>query len=231
MPRTVCHYTDSAAFGGAEQMLARLAGSLDGRLWRPIVLHHGAQGLRPMLDALSLSDVEARAVPPLPDGAEGARALPRFVRELRALRPAVFHAHLTWPFGCKFALAGAIAARVPAIVATQHCFFRHAIDHLDAPAATIDRPWRGSVHRRLTVRRRVARGDVPGTAGQDRGGAELGRPVRVRRSAEPLAPRGAQPEWAAARGSPHRANDGGEGPRRSPARPDQAPAGPARARR
>ena len=153
MSGTVCLYTDSASFGGAEQMLVRLAGSLDRRIWRSVVLHHGGPGLRPMLDALSASGVQSRAVPPLPDGAGGARALPRFVRELRALAPAVFHAHLTWPFGAKFALAGAIAARVPAVVATEHCFFHL---RLTLPMRLQHRFVARGVDRHLAVSRYVA---------------------------------------------------------------------------
>jgi glycosyltransferase involved in cell wall biosynthesis len=41
---------------------------------------------------------------------------------LRARRPAVFHAHLSWPVACKWGLAAAVAARVPAVLATAQLF-------------------------------------------------------------------------------------------------------------
>ena len=40
------------------------------------------------------------------------------IRLLRAERPAIFHAHLTWPLACSAGLLAATLARVPAIVAT-----------------------------------------------------------------------------------------------------------------
>jgi glycosyltransferase involved in cell wall biosynthesis len=40
------------------------------------------------------------------------------VRLLRAERPSVFHAHLSWPLAAKYALAASVAARTPAVVAT-----------------------------------------------------------------------------------------------------------------
>jgi glycosyltransferase involved in cell wall biosynthesis len=58
-------------------------------------------------------------VQPMPDGLAGARRVVPFARLLRRRRPEVFHAHLTWPLACKFGLAGAVLARVPAVVATQ----------------------------------------------------------------------------------------------------------------
>jgi glycosyltransferase involved in cell wall biosynthesis len=41
---------------------------------------------------------------------------------LRRERPDVFHAHLTWPLAAMYPLAAAVAARVPAVVATFHLF-------------------------------------------------------------------------------------------------------------
>jgi glycosyltransferase involved in cell wall biosynthesis len=52
----------------------------------------------------------------------------QFTRDLRARRPEVFHAHLTWPLACKFGLVGAIMARVPAIVATVQLFVEFPLD-------------------------------------------------------------------------------------------------------
>jgi glycosyltransferase involved in cell wall biosynthesis len=43
-------------------------------------------------------------------------------RALREERPAIFHAHLTWPLACKYGVLAAWLARVPAIVATAHLY-------------------------------------------------------------------------------------------------------------
>ena len=64
----------------------------------------------------------------MPDGWEGAARVPQFVRQLRAKRPTVFHAHLTWPLACKFGLMSAVLARVPAVVATEHSFVEFYLD-------------------------------------------------------------------------------------------------------
>jgi glycosyltransferase involved in cell wall biosynthesis len=62
--------------------------------------------------------VPVRPIPPLPLGLRGARRLPGLVRLLRRERPAVFHAHMSSPVACKWGLAAAVAARVPAVVGT-----------------------------------------------------------------------------------------------------------------
>ena len=61
-------------------------------------------------------------LPALPEGVVGASRVPALARMLRSERPAVFHAHQTWPISCKWALAAACAARVPAVVATAQLF-------------------------------------------------------------------------------------------------------------
>jgi glycosyltransferase involved in cell wall biosynthesis len=122
LSRRVCYFTPASGFGGAEQALLTLAGGLDRRRWERVVMHHGLPGLTPLLEGSERIGAELMTVPPMPDGAQGAGRLPAFVRTLRAVKPAVFHAQLTWPFAAKFALAGAILARVPAVVATVHLF-------------------------------------------------------------------------------------------------------------
>jgi glycosyltransferase involved in cell wall biosynthesis len=123
-PAEVVLFTDTAGFGGAEQMLLALATGLDRGRWRPVIAHHpdGADVLAARADAL---EIERWPVPRMPDGATGARRLPRYVRSLRRRRPAVLHAHLTWPLACKFGLLGAVAARVPAVAATVQLFLDH----------------------------------------------------------------------------------------------------------
>ena len=73
--------------------------------------------------------IETHRVALMPEGLMGARALPSLVRRLRRLRPTVFHAHLNWPIACKYGLAAALAARVPAVIGTVHLF-------VDAPIGT-----------------------------------------------------------------------------------------------
>lgn len=121
MIRTVAYFTDSAAFGGAEQVLLTTIATLDRRRWRPVLLHYPEPGLAPLLEAAQRLEVTLRVVPRL-EGKQAAVRMMPFVRELRAECPAVFHAHLTWPLACRFALLGAALARVPAIVATEHLF-------------------------------------------------------------------------------------------------------------
>jgi hypothetical protein len=48
--------------------------------------------------------------------------LRRFVEELRAAEPTIFHAHLNWPLGCRFGVAADKISHVPAIVATSHLY-------------------------------------------------------------------------------------------------------------
>lgn len=122
MTRTVLYFTDSDGFGGAEQALLSLLRGLDRTRWRPLLFHHGEPGLAPLLEAARQLDVELYTVPRLPLGKEGALLTHHFVRQLHAVRPVVFHAHLVWPLACKYGLVSAILARVPAIVATTHLF-------------------------------------------------------------------------------------------------------------
>ncbi len=61
-------------------------------------------------------------LPRAPDGLAGARRMPALVRLLRAQRPAIVHAHLTWPLAMKWTLAAALAARVPAVVASVQLY-------------------------------------------------------------------------------------------------------------
>jgi glycosyltransferase involved in cell wall biosynthesis len=101
--------------------MSQLILSLDRRAWHPALLHHGGSGLAPILAPLSAAGVALHQVPPMPDG-YGAFAVPRFVRTLGSLGKVLFHAHLTWPGACKFGMVGAVAARLPGIVATVHSF-------------------------------------------------------------------------------------------------------------
>jgi glycosyltransferase involved in cell wall biosynthesis len=57
-------------------------------------------------------------IAPMPLGVVGARRVPSLIRLLRAERPSIFHAHLSWPLAAKYGLAAALAARAPAVIAT-----------------------------------------------------------------------------------------------------------------
>ena len=128
MTRTVIHYTDSNGFGGAEQALLILMAGLKCQGWCSMLMYHPSPGITPLIEGAAKLDVELWPVPPMPDGLRGARRVWPFSRELRARRPDVFHAHLTWPLACKFGLVGAILARVPAIVATMQLYVEFPLD-------------------------------------------------------------------------------------------------------
>jgi glycosyltransferase involved in cell wall biosynthesis len=131
-PRRVFFFTDSPAYGGAEQAMLTLLQALDPAHWSPTLLYHSSRGIRPLVEAAARAGVPTVAVPHMPEGSLGARRLIPFASLLRRRRPDVFHAHLTWPLACKFALAGAVLARVPAVVGT----------HQLVPAFTMTRPTR-----------------------------------------------------------------------------------------
>jgi glycosyltransferase involved in cell wall biosynthesis len=128
MTRTVVHFTDSNGFGGAEQAMLFLMAGLKRQGWRSVLMYHASPGIAPLIAGAAQLDVELWPVPPMPDGLQGARRVWPFSRELRARRPDVFHAHLTWPLACKFGLVGAIIARVPAIVATMQLYVEFPLD-------------------------------------------------------------------------------------------------------
>jgi glycosyltransferase involved in cell wall biosynthesis len=123
MARTVVQYIDTAVVGGAERALLILLGGLDRREWRPVLFHHGEAGLVPLIEEARRLGVASRA---LPRSAGRVRRVRQFMRALREERPAVFHAHLSWPLACRSGLLAAAVARTPAIVATAHLFIHIA---------------------------------------------------------------------------------------------------------
>jgi glycosyltransferase involved in cell wall biosynthesis len=140
---SVVQFTDSYTFGGAEQVLLDLIAGLDRRFWRPILLHHNEPGLQSLLMNAHRMGVTTRPVPRI-ESIRDIGCMPQLVRVLRAERPAIFHAHLSWPLSCKYGLTAAILARVPIIVATAHLYVKppkklsvHA--HLRLNAAFVDR--------------------------------------------------------------------------------------------
>jgi glycosyltransferase involved in cell wall biosynthesis len=106
--RSTFFYTDSRVLGGAENAMFMLLGSLDRAEWEPTLLLEEA----PEVEPLAARAAELR----VPLGLTGARRVPALVRLLRRHRPDVFHAHMSSPVACKWALAAAVLARVPAVL-------------------------------------------------------------------------------------------------------------------
>lgn len=121
MIRTVVHFSDGDGFGGTEQALLHTLAGLDRRWWRPVLFHHAEPGIGPLLAKAQSLNVQLRTVPRMQTVRDIGR-LPQFIGALRAERPTVFHAHLTWPLSCKYGLVAALLARVPAIVATAQLY-------------------------------------------------------------------------------------------------------------
>src|SRR5437867_112039 len=101
MIRTVVHFVESAEFGGTEQAVLHLLAGLDRRRWRPVLFHHAEPGIRPLLKSAQSLNLKLREVPRMQGRQSLLTRLPQFVRELRAERPAIFHAHLNGPLACK----------------------------------------------------------------------------------------------------------------------------------
>jgi glycosyltransferase involved in cell wall biosynthesis len=141
MIRTAFYYTDSSSFGGVERAMLQHMEWLERKDWAPTLIHHAAAGISVLLQEAQQLDVRLVEIPPLPLGLSGARRVPAFAAMLRAERPAVFHAHLSWPQACKWGLVSAILAKVPVVVATCHLW-------VDAPYTLASR-WQ---QRMLTAR-------------------------------------------------------------------------------
>jgi glycosyltransferase involved in cell wall biosynthesis len=122
--RRVVHYVDSDTFGGSEEAALHLMASLDRERWEPVLLHHPDPGILRLVDEAAGLGIRAHAVP-RPGGSRIAGVIPLW-RALRAERPAVFHAHLSWPFACKHGARAAWLARVPALVGTAQLYLAPA---------------------------------------------------------------------------------------------------------
>lgn len=122
MTRLVVQYTDSEGFGGAERVLLHLLAGLARDRWRTLLLYHSSPGIEPLVAEARELGVDVRAVLPMPRGTVGLARIPGMVTFLRRLRPAIFHAQLTWPLACTYGLVAATLARVRGTVATVHSF-------------------------------------------------------------------------------------------------------------
>jgi glycosyltransferase involved in cell wall biosynthesis len=119
-PRVV-HYVDSDFFGGSEEAALHLIASLDRARWEPVLLHHPGAGVARLVEGAGRLGVRTRAVP-RPDRARRIAGLAGLRQALRTERPAIFHAHLSWPLACKYGVLAAWLARVPAVVATAQLY-------------------------------------------------------------------------------------------------------------
>lgn len=92
--------------------------SLDREEWRPTLLLDDQPGAEVLAERAAALGVPVRLVGPLPLGLAGARGVPALARLLRREGPDVFHAHMSSPVACKWGLAAAVLARVPAVLGT-----------------------------------------------------------------------------------------------------------------
>lgn len=182
--RRIVHYTDSTVFGGAERAITVLMSEQRDAGLDTVLLHPGAPELCRELDA---AGVPHAPVPPMPEGPAGAARVPALVAELRRRRPDVFHAHLSWPMACKWALVAAAIARVGVVAATSQLF-------VDIPVTASRRAQLAVLHRVVDPLIAVS-GDTA-----DRMAGRLGWPRRSIRVVHNAVPAPAGDERAAARG-------------------------------
>jgi glycosyltransferase involved in cell wall biosynthesis len=119
--RRVVHYVDSDTFGGCEEAALHLMAALDRRRWEPVLLHHANPGISRLLEGATALGIRTRAVPRV-DSRRRLSGVARLWRALRAERPAIFHAHLSWPLACKHGVRAAWLARVPGVVGTAQLY-------------------------------------------------------------------------------------------------------------
>jgi glycosyltransferase involved in cell wall biosynthesis len=153
--RSLVLYSDAQQFGGAERALLASLEQLDRGAWSPSLLIDAAASQGRLAQGARALDVPILHGPALPLGLAGARRVPGLAQRLRAQRADVFHAHLGWPLGAKWALAAAVLARVPATVATVHLIPPGF--ELDRSSLVQLRALAAGVGRQIAVSRAIAR--------------------------------------------------------------------------
>ena len=116
MIRTVIHYSDSTVFGGTERAILHLVRGIDRSRWRVVLLHDEAAPSELVGEARD-AGAQTHAVPRVA-GKLDVVHLAELTSAVRSHHADVFHAHLHWPLACKYGIAAAAMARVPAVVAT-----------------------------------------------------------------------------------------------------------------
>jgi glycosyltransferase involved in cell wall biosynthesis len=127
--RSIFFYTDSRTLGGAEEALLMLIDALDRDFWQVTLGLDDVPSVETLAERASALGADVRFVRATPLGLTGLRRMPYLFRRLRAERPDVFHAHLSWPLAAKYPLAAAVAARVPAVLATVHLIPEFVLDY------------------------------------------------------------------------------------------------------
>jgi glycosyltransferase involved in cell wall biosynthesis len=122
MIHTVVQYLDATTCGGCEEVALTLLCGLDRDHWRPVLLHHDEPALARLVERAVAAGVESHALPPKADCGPW-HAVTAISTWLKQLKPAVFHAHLSWPLACRHAVLAARLAGVRAVVATSHLYF------------------------------------------------------------------------------------------------------------
>lgn len=122
MRNKVLLFVDNPVFGGVEQAVIQLIEGLGQSVWQPVLVHHPAEGLQPLIEKIDKLKIKRIETPKMPLGTLGIKAMVPFLKILRSERPAVFHAHLSWPLACKWGVLAAILAQVPALVVTEGLF-------------------------------------------------------------------------------------------------------------
>jgi glycosyltransferase involved in cell wall biosynthesis len=116
--RSIFFYTDSRELGGAEFALLMLIEGLDPG-WEPTLLLDDVPESAALAGHAEAAGARVRRVAPMPLGLTGGRKAIGLARLLRTERPAIFHATQSWPLAAKWALAAAVAARVPSVATVQ----------------------------------------------------------------------------------------------------------------
>lgn len=152
MTGRVIHYLDSEVYGGTEEAALQLVAALDHARWEPMLVYHPGPGIARLGERATQLRIPTQVIPRVERGARLA-GVNRLRRLFRRQRPAIVHAHLSWPFACKHGVLAAWLARVPAILGTAQLFL--------PPDDTAQPRWVLRAYRRIIavseeVRRRYA---------------------------------------------------------------------------